>query len=117
LEHVQDVEKVLIEVHRVLRPQGIFFFDTVNRNWLSHFIVITLAENVLKALPQGAHDAAKFKRPKELQRQLESNGFAVKPDTFMGRGLWGSIVAWTWFSACRPYTGPCTWDMRLQIES
>ena len=83
------MEKVLIEVHRVLRPHGIFFFDTVNRNWLSRFIVITLAENILKALPQGAHDAAKFIRPKELQRQLERNGFAVKPDTFMGMGIVG----------------------------
>jgi len=84
LEHVQDVEKVLIEVHRVLRPQGIFFFDTVNRNWLSRFIVITLAENILKALPQGAHDAAKFIRPIELQRQLEKIGFTVDPGTFAG---------------------------------
>ena len=84
LEHVQDVEKVLIEVHRVLRPQGIFFFDTVNRNWLSRFIVITLAENIVKALPIGAHDAAKFIRPIELQRQLEKIGFSVDPGTFMG---------------------------------
>ena len=84
LEHVQDVEKVLIDVHRVLRPQGIFFFDTVNRNWLSRFIIITLAENVVKALPRGAHDAAKFIRPIELQRQLERNGFSVDRGTFTG---------------------------------
>jgi len=84
LEHVQDVEKVLSEVHRVLRPQGIFFFDTVNRNWLSRFIIITLAENVVKALPRGAHDPAKFIRPIELQRQLERLGFAVDPGKFLG---------------------------------
>jgi 2-polyprenyl-6-hydroxyphenyl methylase/3-demethylubiquinone-9 3-methyltransferase len=84
LEHVQDVEKVLNEVHRVLRPQGIFFFDTVNRNWLSRFIIITLAENVVKALPRGAHDAARFIRPIELQRQLERNGFTVDRRTFSG---------------------------------
>jgi 2-polyprenyl-6-hydroxyphenyl methylase/3-demethylubiquinone-9 3-methyltransferase len=84
LEHVQDVEKVLIEVHRVIRPRGIFFFDTVNRNWLSRFIVITLAENILKALPRGAHDPANFIRPVELQRQLERIGFTVDRGTFAG---------------------------------
>jgi len=84
LEHVQDVEKVLSEAYRVLRPQGIFFFDTVNRNWLSRLIIITLAENIVKALPRGAHDAAKFIRPVELQRQLENIGFTVDPRTFSG---------------------------------
>ena len=84
LEHVQDVVKVLAEVHRVLRPQGIFFFDTVNRNWLSRLILITLAENVVKALPRGAHDAARFIRPLELQCQLEKMGFCVDRNSFSG---------------------------------
>jgi 2-polyprenyl-6-hydroxyphenyl methylase / 3-demethylubiquinone-9 3-methyltransferase len=84
LEHVQDVEKVLSEVHRVLRQGGIFFFDTVNRNWLSRLVFITLAENVVKALPRGAHDPAKYIRPKEMQRMLEKTGFSVDPRTFSG---------------------------------
>lgn len=84
LEHVLEVEKVLAEVRRVLRPGGIFFFDTINRNWLSRFIIVTLAENVVKALPRGAHDPTKFIRPKELQRWLEKTGFSVDSSKFSG---------------------------------
>jgi 2-polyprenyl-6-hydroxyphenyl methylase/3-demethylubiquinone-9 3-methyltransferase len=84
LEHVQDVDKVLVEIHRVLRPHGIFFFDTINRNWLSRLLVVTMMESVLKVIPPGAHNADKFIRPMELQRQLERKGFTVDLNTFVG---------------------------------
>ena len=34
LEHVADVQRVLAEVFRILKPNGLFFFDTINRNLL-----------------------------------------------------------------------------------
>jgi 2-polyprenyl-6-hydroxyphenyl methylase/3-demethylubiquinone-9 3-methyltransferase len=86
LEHVQDLEKVIIEIHRVLRPHGILFFDTINRNWLSKLLTVAIAENFLKVIPRGAHDPDKFIRPIEMHRYLERNGFAVEPDTFVGIG-------------------------------
>jgi 2-polyprenyl-6-hydroxyphenyl methylase/3-demethylubiquinone-9 3-methyltransferase len=86
LEHVQDLEKVISEIHRVLHPQGILFFDTLNRNWLSRLLAVTVPENILRVLPRGAHDPDKFIRPIEMQRQLERHGFAVEPDTFVGMG-------------------------------
>ena len=86
LEHVQDLEKVIIEIHRVLRPHGILFFDTINRNWLSRLLAVTIVENVLKVVPRGTHDPDKFIRPIEMHRQLERNGFTVEPDTFVGMG-------------------------------
>jgi len=86
LEHVQDLEKVIIEIRRVLRPYGILFFDTINRNWLSRLLAVTVLESVLKIVPRGAHDPDKFIRPMEMQRHLQRNGFAVEPDTFVGMG-------------------------------
>ena len=79
LEHVQDMPRVLAEVRRVLRLGGIFFFDTVNRNWLSRLVVVTMAEDVLRLLPPGTHDPNTFIRPDELRAQLQGLGFQVAP--------------------------------------
>ncbi|MCG6537181.1 MAG: bifunctional 2-polyprenyl-6-hydroxyphenol methylase/3-demethylubiquinol 3-O-methyltransferase UbiG [Syntrophales bacterium LBB04] len=86
LEHVQDLEKVLSEIGRVIRPQGIFLFGTVNRNWFSRLLTVTVAESILKIIPHGTHDADKFIRPSEMQHLLERNGFAVERDRFVGVG-------------------------------
>ncbi len=88
LEHVGDLHQVLAEVARVLRPGGWFFFDTINRNALARFAVITLAEDVLRLLPKGTHDPALFIRPGELRAGLERAGLTPGPMTGLGpRGI------------------------------
>jgi 2-polyprenyl-6-hydroxyphenyl methylase/3-demethylubiquinone-9 3-methyltransferase len=77
LEHVADLEQVLDEVTRVLRPGGLFLFDTINKNALSSFVVVTMGERVLRLLPEGTHDAAMFIKPAELKRALTRRGFDV----------------------------------------
>jgi len=84
LEHVDDLERVLAEVARVLRPGGWFLFDTINRNPLSRLAVITLAEDVLRLLPRGTHDPARFIRPRELRRALAGGGLTPGPMTGLG---------------------------------
>jgi len=84
LEHVDDLDMVLSEAARVLRPGGWFLFDTINRNPLSAFLVITVAERMLRLLPRGAHDPELFIRPVELRQKLETLGFDVMP--FQGLG-------------------------------
>lgn len=86
LEHVEDLPQVLREVHRVLRPQGLFFFSTVNRNWLSALLAITIAEKILHLIPRGTHEASRFIRPGEMTHHLEQVGFTVKPEQFIGMG-------------------------------
>jgi ubiquinone biosynthesis O-methyltransferase len=87
LEHVKDVDRVLTEIRRVLRPNGIFLFDTINRTRLAAFVMVTIGENVLRLLPRGAHDPALFIPPVELARRLESAGFDV--GRFVGLGPCG----------------------------
>ncbi|MDG1170445.1 MAG: bifunctional 2-polyprenyl-6-hydroxyphenol methylase/3-demethylubiquinol 3-O-methyltransferase UbiG, partial [Sulfitobacter sp.] len=53
LEHVTDLQKVLSEVARVLRPGGLFLFDTINRNPMARLATITVAEDLLRLLPRG----------------------------------------------------------------
>jgi len=88
LEHVQDLALVIGEVRRVLRPGGLFLFDTINRNPLSALAVVTFAERVLGLLPPGTHRVEGFIRPGELAVLLRRQGFTVGRMVGLGpRGL------------------------------
>ncbi len=88
LEHVTDLHKVLSEVTRVLRPGGLFLYDTINRNPLARLATITIAEDVLRLLPRGTHDPLMFIRPKELRDAMQGAGLVSGPVTGLGpRGI------------------------------
>ncbi len=88
LEHVADLGKVLSEVARVLRPGGLFLFDTINRNPIASFATITMAENLLRLLPRGTHDPAMFIKPAELREAMRQAGLMPGPVIGLGpRGL------------------------------
>lgn len=88
LEHVNDLQQVLNEVARVLKPGGMFFFDTINRNPLSRLAVITMAEDVLRLLPKGTHDPEMFITPAELLAGLRGAGLRPGATTGLGpRGV------------------------------
>jgi 2-polyprenyl-6-hydroxyphenyl methylase/3-demethylubiquinone-9 3-methyltransferase len=74
LEHVADLNKVLSEIARTLRPGGHFLFDTVNRNPLARLATITIAEDMLRLLPRGTHDPAMFIKPAELRAAMRGAG-------------------------------------------
>lgn len=77
LEHVRDLDAVIGEIRRVLKPGGLFLFDTINRTWLSKLVYIVLGEIVLRLGPRGTHDPALFIKPEELRAKLESQKLAV----------------------------------------
>lgn len=88
LEHVADLSKVVDEVTRVLRPGGMFLFDTINRTRMARLAVVTMAEDVLRLLPKGTHDPALFIRPDELRAQMLRAGLEPEPITGLGpRGI------------------------------
>ena len=88
LEHVKDLAQVIREIARVLTPGGVFLFDTINRNPLSRFATITVAEDILRLLPKGTHDPALFIRPSELSDAMQQAGLSVGPSTGLGpRGI------------------------------
>lgn len=84
LEHVGDLHIVLAEAARVLRPGGLFMFDTINSTWIARFAMITLAENLLKLLPKGTHDPKGFITPDVLRDAFEAN--SLSPGKFSGLG-------------------------------
>lgn len=78
LEHVEQPDLVIQEFARVLKPGGLFFFHTFNRNPLAWLVVIKLLEWFIKNTPKNMHVLRLFIRPRELSRYCESSGLAVR---------------------------------------
>jgi len=81
LEHVNDLDTVSREVARLLRPGGFYFFDTINRTWLSWLVMIKMFEEWVGAIPRRTHDWDMFITPDELRASLERAGLAVRDMT------------------------------------
>ncbi|SER14505.1 3-demethylubiquinone-9 3-methyltransferase [Faunimonas pinastri] len=78
IEHVADVEAFLATLSRLLRPGGLIFLSTINRNLKAYALAIVAAERVLRWLPPGTHDYAKLIRPSELEAALNEMGLRVE---------------------------------------
>ncbi|MBQ45382.1 MAG: bifunctional 3-demethylubiquinol 3-O-methyltransferase/2-polyprenyl-6-hydroxyphenol methylase [Porticoccaceae bacterium] len=66
LEHVPNPASVVKACASMTKPGGTLFFSTINRNPKSYLFAIIGVEYVLKLLPKGTHDFAKFIKPSEL---------------------------------------------------
>ncbi|MBF0162115.1 MAG: bifunctional 2-polyprenyl-6-hydroxyphenol methylase/3-demethylubiquinol 3-O-methyltransferase UbiG [Magnetococcales bacterium] len=70
LEHVPDVEAFIAQCAALLKPQGLFFFATLNRTVQAWMAAIVGGEYLLRWLPRGTHAYGKFIRPSELDQHL-----------------------------------------------
>ena len=66
LEHVPEPSRVIQACADLVKPGGDVYFSTINRNFKAYTFAIIGAEYVLKLLPKGTHDYAKFIKPSEL---------------------------------------------------
>ncbi|HSP58978.1 MAG TPA: bifunctional 2-polyprenyl-6-hydroxyphenol methylase/3-demethylubiquinol 3-O-methyltransferase UbiG [Halomonas sp.] len=78
LEHVPDPASVVRACARLVKPGGQVFFSTLNRNPKAYALAILGAEYVLRMLPRGTHDYAKFIRPSELAGWCRAAGLEVR---------------------------------------
>ncbi|MDH3481161.1 MAG: bifunctional 2-polyprenyl-6-hydroxyphenol methylase/3-demethylubiquinol 3-O-methyltransferase UbiG [Gammaproteobacteria bacterium] len=78
LEHVPDPSQVVRSCAEIVRPGGHVFFSTINRNPKSFLFAIVGAEYVLKLLPSGTHEYAKFIRPSELEAWARNAGLELR---------------------------------------
>jgi len=83
LEHVPDPGSVIAACAKLVKPGGQVFFSTINRNPKSYLFAIVGAEYVLRLLPKGTHDFAKFIRPSELEAWTRTAGLDLKELTGM----------------------------------
>jgi 2-polyprenyl-6-hydroxyphenyl methylase/3-demethylubiquinone-9 3-methyltransferase len=78
LEHVEEPERVVMEVSRVLAPSGLFFFHTFNRNFLSWLVIIKGVEWFVKNTPPDMHVLHLFLRPSELRAMCQRAGLTTQ---------------------------------------
>ncbi len=77
LEHVPDPASTVRACAALAKPGGQVFFSTINRNPKAYLFAVIGAEYLLKLLPRGTHDYARFLRPAELARHCRNAGLEV----------------------------------------
>ncbi|MDZ7662756.1 bifunctional 2-polyprenyl-6-hydroxyphenol methylase/3-demethylubiquinol 3-O-methyltransferase UbiG [Thiohalophilus sp.] len=83
LEHVPDPASIVRACAQLVKPDGHMFLSTINRNPKSYLFAIIGAEYVLKLLPKGTHDYAKFIQPAELESWVREAGLVTRELTGM----------------------------------
>ena len=78
LEHVPDPASVVRACAALVKPGGQVFFSTLNRNPKSYLFAVIGAEYLLRLLPKGTHDYAKFITPAELSQFIRNAGMSVE---------------------------------------
>ncbi|MGP9572859.1 bifunctional 2-polyprenyl-6-hydroxyphenol methylase/3-demethylubiquinol 3-O-methyltransferase UbiG [Halomonas sp. H2] len=81
LEHVPDPASIICACSALVRPGGYVFLSTLNRTAKSYAFAILGAEYVLKLLPRGTHNYAKFIRPSEMAGWSRDSGLEVREQT------------------------------------
>ena len=77
LEHVPDPGAVVAACAALAKPGGALYFSTINRNPKSFAFAIVGAEYILKLLPAGTHEYAKFIKPSELAGWMREAGLVL----------------------------------------
>lgn len=77
LEHVPDPSSIVKACSQLVKPGGMIFFSTLNRNLKSFCHAIIGAEYILRLLPKGTHDFQRFLTPAELSRFVRRTNMTV----------------------------------------
>jgi 2-polyprenyl-6-hydroxyphenyl methylase/3-demethylubiquinone-9 3-methyltransferase len=84
LEHVPSPAAIVTACERLVKPGGLVFFSTINRNPKSYLFAIVGAEYVLNLLPRGTHEYKKFIKPSELASWCRDAGLDLCDQVGMG---------------------------------
>lgn len=89
LEHVNDLSATIREAARVLRPGGVYLYDTINRMMRSELLVIKIFQewSATAFMPPNLHDHALFIKPIELGEHLRASGLEPGPIVGIGPGV------------------------------
>jgi 2-polyprenyl-6-hydroxyphenyl methylase / 3-demethylubiquinone-9 3-methyltransferase len=92
VEHVADPPAYLRACRQLLKPGGLHICSTLNRTAKSYAVAIVGAEVVMRWLPRGTHDWAKFITPDELFALLTSAGLTPVDR----KGFVFNPLLWNW---------------------
>ena len=97
VEHVSDPLAYLTACHDLLKSGGIMLCSTLNRNPKSYLMAIIGAEWVMRWLPKGTHDWAKFITPDELYALITRAGLTPVDR----KGMVFNPISWGWGLSAR----------------
>ena len=84
LEHVPKPASIVKSCFDLVKPGGLVFFSTINRNPKSYLFAILGAEYILNLLPKGTHEYVKFIRPSELATWCRESKLEIQEQIGMG---------------------------------
>ena len=87
VEHVDDRDRFLAGLGRLVQPGGAFIGATLNRTGRSFALAIVGGEYLLGWLPRGTHDWHRFVRPSEFVLGLRCGGLAATQLAGLGYDL------------------------------
>ncbi|MFE3983173.1 hypothetical protein ACFXPR_01695, partial [Nocardia tengchongensis] len=97
------------EIARVLKPGGIFCYDTINRTLLARIVMIWIPEYLTGMVARGTHHHHQFIKPAELARHLEAAGLTPLAKqrglTILGKKRDGNLIMFTTADLSSTYIG------------
>ncbi len=78
LEHVPDPNSIIAACAALVKPGGMVFFSTLNRQPKAYLMAIVAAEHILRMLPKGTHDYKTFIKPSELSSSARAAGLDLQ---------------------------------------
>ena len=78
LEHVPDPGSIIAACAALVKPGGMVFFSTLNRQPKAYLMAIVAAEYLLRMLPKGTHDYKTFIKPSELSSSARAAGLDLQ---------------------------------------
>lgn len=100
LEHIEFPDRLIQEASRVLKPGGLFFFHTFNRNFLSYLVIIKGVEWCVQNAPKNMHVYHLFIKPYELEEILQKSNLSIEKiqglrPKFFTRAFWRMLMTRT----------------------
>lgn len=90
IEHVSDYQLFLQSIKALLKPNGLLFISTINRNLKSLLLAKIAAEYILNWVPLGTHSWNKFLQPEEIKKELSKMNLTVTDSIGLNYSLLGN---------------------------
>lgn len=84
LEHVPTPASIVAACQQLLKPNGLVFFSTINRNFKAYTFAIVGGEYLLNLIPKGTHDYHKLIKPSELASWSRAANLQLLDQTGLG---------------------------------
>jgi 2-polyprenyl-6-hydroxyphenyl methylase/3-demethylubiquinone-9 3-methyltransferase len=103
LEHVSNLDLVIRETARVLKPGGLYLFDTINRTTASKVLAIKMMQDwrLTRVVDTQLHSWEMFIKPTELEETLRRHGLRLGEITGLGPRSNKATLLWNFIRARR----------------